>query len=68
MIIAVILFYAIIFKRIGELDKALDEQETKQIDLEKKLIRCEQLIDIKADIKDLQRRMEILEYGKKSWP
>jgi len=62
----VALIFGIIYKRIGEIDKALESQEIKQADSEEKLKRYEQLMDIKADIKDLQRRIERIENGKKN--
>lgn len=66
IVISLITFiFGIIYKRIGEIDKALEEQEIKQLDLEEKLKRCEQLIDIKADIKDLQTKINNLKNGKK---
>jgi amino acid permease len=57
LIIAVIAIIYVVYKRIGEIDKALENQEIKQKELEEKLKRTEQLIDIKADIKDLQRKI-----------
>lgn len=64
--IIVALIFGIIYKRIGEIDKALESQEINQLDLEEKLKRYEQLIDVRASIKDLQRRMEKIENGKKT--
>ena len=66
VIIIIALIFGIIYKRIGEIDKALETQETKQSELEEKLKRSEQLIDIKADIKNLQGGMEKIENGEKS--
>ena len=68
IVVAVVVasIFGIIYKRIGEIDKAVEKQENKQGELEEKLKRTEQLIDIKADVKDLQRRIEKLENGKKN--
>ncbi len=70
LIIVVVIIIAsvfwIIYRRIGEVDEALEKQEIKQEKLEEKLIRYEQLIDIRADIKNLQGKIEKLENGKKS--
>src|SRR3989344_6930137 len=55
VIIILVLVFGIIYRRFGELDRALEKQENKELELEEKLKRVEQLIDIKTDIKDLQR-------------
>lgn len=59
IIIVIALVFGIIYKRIGEIGKALEKQEIKQVGLEEKLKRYEQLIEVKADIKDLQRRIKM---------
>ena len=57
IIIAIIIafIFGIIYKRIGEIDKALEAQELKQKGLEEKLKRAEDLTNIIADIKELKR-------------
>ena len=56
IILALMIFgsAAILYKRIRESEGKLDEQEQEQKKLEEKLKIHEQLIDIKANIKNLQ--------------
>jgi len=59
--VVVAFVFGIIYKRIGEIDKVLDEQEINQKRLEEKLKIHEILINLEARVIALEKQ-----YGKKS--
>ena len=61
--IAAITIISILYKKMSEVNKELELINSKQKDLEEKLKRTEDLINIRVDIKELQK--EIFKNGKK---
>ena len=55
IIVLVTIIFGIIYQRIKEIVKTLEKDDTEQESLKEKLKRTEDLIDIRADIKELKR-------------